>query len=140
MSELNAQNSKTYNNNINIDNISTTNNANKTNKLSELNAQNSKSNSDNNNVNKASIETNPKKENERKRKLNVQNGTMAKHLKNNYYAILDNDKECNQEYLEKFVKHVQKDQEEPTTSKNSPSKTKTKKYLQSIYLMWNQMN
>lgn len=63
-------------------------------------------------------------DNARKRKSSAQSGPMAKRLKNNYYAILDNDKECHKECLEKFEKHVQ-EHEKPTTSKNSPPQIST---------------
>lgn len=81
--------------------------------MSEHNAPNSILNNDKNNIN--NIQT---PNNNRKRKSNMQNEAVPKHLKNNYYAVLDNDKQCNKEYLEKFEKHVQQ-VEKPTTSKNS---------------------
>lgn len=54
----------------------------------------------------------------RKRKGEMQNDTMNKQLKSNYYSILDNDEHCNQEYVNKFEKHVQ---EHGTTTSQSAS-------------------
>lgn len=86
--------------------------------MSELLAQNSNVNNDKNNINNNStIIENEKKELKRRSKMNCD--TMSKQARsNNYYGILDNDKDCNQEFLKKFEKHVQ-DHEIASTSRNS---------------------
>lgn len=66
--------------------------------MSELKALNSKPKKDNNNVNK---------EYENKRKSDVEICSTSKHLKNNYWSILENDKNCDNDLLQKFEKYVQ---------------------------------
>lgn len=87
--------------------------------MSEHNISNSNINNDKNNIDNSisEIKSNDNSVNERKRKSVTQYDTMSKQLKNNYYAILDNDKHCNKEYLSKFEKHV--NDHEPSTSQNS---------------------
>lgn len=92
--------------------------------MSELDAQNSNLYVDTINTNHAPKQNNLKLVSERKRKSNMQSEAMAKQLKNNYYDILDNDEECDQEYLQKFEKHVQ-ETEKPTTSSNSTNRENT---------------
>lgn len=75
--------------------------------MSEHNAPNSELNSDKKYMLISSRNNNnDHSTNDRKRKSEMQNNTMSKQLKNNYYEILDNDEHCNKEYLDKFEKHV----------------------------------
>lgn len=92
------------------------------------NDQKSNINNDKNVQKNSSIQHDENIVNDRKRKNsnNFQSNTMSKQLKNNYYAILDNDKECNQECLQLFEKHVQ-GTEIPTTSKNVSTNISTNK-------------
>lgn len=85
--------------------------------MSELNAQNSeKDNEINNSDNNSNVEIIRK----RKNNNNNMDSSMPKHYKNNYYGILDieNDKQCDQELLKQFEKHV-KEKNEKTQKLNS---------------------
>ena len=73
---------------------------------------------------------------------------MFKQLKNNYYAILDNGKHCNKEYLSKFEKrelscpHVSQNPsqaEKLTTKQNQNKKIPLPNIVEYILIpkMWN---
>lgn len=83
--------------------------------MSEHNALYSFTNGDKNNVKNKSIDT-PKIENACKRKCVTMLESTPKHLKNNYWALLADGKNCNNEVIQQFKKHVQ-DREVPTSSK-----------------------
>lgn len=61
---------------------------------------------------------------DRKRKSEINESTMAKVLKNNYYSPLATEDECDKEFLEKFEKHVQ-EKYKPSSSKNSTQNNST---------------
>lgn len=72
--------------------------------MSEPLAPNSTINNVKNNIKKCSILNTEKKN--LKRKTAMDSDTISKQSRNNYFAILDNDKECDDEYIKKFEKHV----------------------------------
>lgn len=83
--------------------------------MSELSAQNSYACNDCKNIDNVPKEIVDQSENVRKRKSKMSNETLPKQLKNNYYSILDNDKDCDKERLKIFEKHVQ-ERNNPSTS------------------------
>ncbi|XP_065371389.1 probable serine/threonine-protein kinase DDB_G0282963 [Calliphora vicina] len=90
--------------------------------MSERNAQDANNDCVNNNdYTKNTIQNT---ENVRKRKSKMQCEQIAKQQKNNYWAILDNDTNCDQECLKIFEKHVQ-EHEQPTTSSRAISNNTT---------------
>lgn len=94
--------------------------------MSELDAQNSDQDNDNYNINKFPTLNKNIPENLRKRKINMESEQQNKILKNNYWAILDNDKNCDQECLKLFEKHVNEVNEKPTTSAQAATENRNK--------------
>ncbi|KAI8115943.1 hypothetical protein CVS40_11917 [Lucilia cuprina] len=93
--------------------------------MSEQNASQSELNNDkinkNNSVNKTNY-INSKKDNEKKRRSDLEINPMPKHLKNNYWSVLDNDNNCNKDLLQKFETYIQ-EKERPSSSTNVPTNT-----------------
>lgn len=85
--------------------------------MSEHNAMHSSKNNDKNNTNNVPIEATTI-DNLRKRKNVTTLESVSKHLKNNYWALLADGKNCDNVIIQKFKKHVQ-GREDPTTSKNA---------------------
>lgn len=86
--------------------------------MRELDALSTESKLTNNSGSDLPINTNTPNQHVRKRKSVMNENTMSKQLKSNYYSILDNDVECDKEYLDKFQKHVQT-KEKPCSSRNA---------------------
>lgn len=72
---------------------------------------------------------------DRKRKNNtMETSVVAKHLRSNYYALLDCNNNCDQESLKAFEKHVQesKDKCQATKPPNAANQNKPQRTVGSL--------